>query len=290
LVGDELLYRFLEDGNILPRIKIENFLTVSLGLRPCSLMTLPAELPDAAAIGGAIDGQIFPKLRGVRSESDPRKKLRLIEALKKDMRLAYDKTVKGSEQYKSLRSWAERLSLRNVAVSVRPTVEELYIFREDDIGKRLRRLMKDRERYRAEAIAGAKPGMERARYVYPEEFKAPWLREIGEALGYPKCCVEAYAADRERGVNVETRASQQLKEAEGIGAVNPFTYFVGYFFPCSPSCGEASAKGATYHKSLGDLQPSLGEMYSKLVVENMERVRQQPEIIEKYKARAESLL
>ena len=254
------------------------------------MMTLPAELPDANAIGGAIDERVFPKLGGLRSEQDPLKKLRLIDALKKDMRLAYEENVKGSEQYKSHKCWIKQLGLRNITVSIRPTMEELYLFRGNDIGKRLSRLMKDRERYRAEARANVKPGMDKARFVYPEEFKASWLKEIGEILGYPDCCVQAYASDREEGRNVETRASQQLKEAEERGFVDPFTYSIGYFFPCSPSCGEAQAKGASYRKGLIELLPRLGELYDGSVVKNMERVRHQPEIIEQYKARAESPL
>jgi hypothetical protein len=290
LVGEVWLNKFLEDGHILPRIKIESFLLVRLGLRPCSLMTLPAELPDANAIGGAIDERVFPKLGGLRSEQDPLKKLRLIDALKKDMRLAYEENVKGSEQYKSHKFWIKQLGLRDITVSIRPTMEELYLFRENDFGKRLSRLMKERERYRAEARANVKPGMDKARFVYPEEFRASWLKEIGEILGYPDCCVQAYASDREEGKNVETRASQQLKEAEERGFVDPFTYSIGYFFPCSPSCGEARAKGASYRKGLVELLPRLGELYDGSVVKNMERVRHQPEIIEQYKARAESPL
>jgi hypothetical protein len=289
LVGEVLLNKLLEDGHVLPRIKIENFLLVSLGLRPSSLMTLPAELPDANAIGSAIDEQMIPKVRGLHSEHDPLKKLRLIDALKKEMRLAYEKNVKGSEQYKSHMFWIKQLGLRSLTVSVRPTMEELYIFRENDIGKRLSRLMKDRERYRADVIKSVKPGMDKARFVYPEEFKASWLKEIGKILGYPNCCVEAYASDREGGRNVEARASQQLKESEERGIVNSFAYSVGYFFPCSPSCGEAQARGASYHKGLVELLPSLGELYDGSVAQNMERVRHQPEIIEQYKARAENL-
>lgn len=290
MVGEVWLNKFLEDSHILPRIKIENFLLVSLGLRPCSLMTLPAELPDANAIGSAIDEQVFPKLGGLRSEQDPKKKLRLIDALKKEMRIAYEENVKGSEQYKSHKFWIKQLELRSITMSVRPTVEELYIFRDNDIGKRLSRLMKDRERYRVEARASVKPGMDKARFVYPEEFRASWLKEVGKILGYPDCCVEAYSSDRGDGRNVEARASQQLKEAEERGAVDPFTYSIGYFFPCSPSCGEAQTKGASYRKGLVELLPSLGELYDEFVAKNMERVRHQPEIIEQYKARAESLL
>jgi hypothetical protein len=290
LAGEVWLNKFLEDSNILTRIKIENFLLVKLSLRPCSLMTLPAELPNANAIGSAIDEQVLPKLGSLRSEQDPKKKLRLIDALKKEMRIVYEKNVKGSEQYKSHMFWIKQLGLRSITVGIRPTLEELYIFRENNVGKKLSLLMKDRERYRAEVIASIKPGMDKARFVYPEEFKASWLREIGNILGYPSCCVEAYASDREEGRNVEARASQQLKEAEERGVIDPFTYSIGYFFPCSPSCREAQAKGASYRKGLVELLPSLGELYDEFVVENMERVHHQPKIIEQYKARAENHL
>ena len=290
MAGEVWLNKFLEDNHILPRIKIENFLLVSLGLRPCSLMTLPAELPDANAIGSAIDEQVFPNLGGLRTEQDPKKKLRLIDALKKEMRIAYEENVKGSEQVKSHKFWIEQLELRSITMSVRPTMEELYIFRDNYIGKKLNRLMKDRERYRVEAKASVTPGMDKARFVYPEEFKSSWLKEIGKILGYPNCCVEAYSSDRGDGRNVEARASQQLKEAEEREVVDPFTYSIGYFFPCSPSCKEAQTKGASYRNSLVELLPSLGELYDEFVAKNMERVKHQPEIIEQYKARAESLL
>ena len=286
MVGEQWLSDFLNNSHILQRIKVENFLLVSLGLRPCSQMTLPAELQNAESMAKAIDEQLFPKIRSLQSEPDPRKKLMLIGALKKEMRRAYERFVKDTETYRSHLSWIERMGLRKMVVDVRPTVEELYIFKDRDIGKKLRKLMKDREKYRAEAVASARPGMERSRYVFPEEFQGSWIRDIGGILGYPACCVEAYASNREEGINVEFRASRQIEEAAKAGTVNPLTYFVGYFFPCSPNCDEALARGKRCLERLSELHPGLGEIYLKSVAENMENVRHQPEITEKYKARA----
>jgi hemerythrin superfamily protein len=286
LVGELWLSDFLNNSHILPRIKVENFLLVSLGLRPCSQMTLPAELQNAESMASAIDEKIFPKIRSIQSEPDPRKKLMLIGTLKKEMRRTYERFVKDTEICRSHLSWAEGIGLRKMVVDVRPTVEELYIFEDKDIGKKLRKLMKDREKCRANVIASARPGMERSRYVFPEEFQGSWIREIGRILGYPACCVEAYASNREDGINVEFMASQQIEEATKLGTVNPLTYFVGYFFPCSPCCDEALARGSRCRERLSELHPGLGEIYLISVAENMERVRHQPEITEKYKARA----
>ena len=286
MIGERWLSDFLNNSHILPRIKVENFLHVSLGLRPCSQMTLPAELQNAESMASAIDEKIFPKIRPIQSEPDPRKKLMLIGTLKKEMRRTYERFVKDTEIYRSHLSWVERIGLRKMVVDVRPTVEELYIFKDKDIGKKLRKLMKDREKYRANVIASARPGMERSRYVFPEEFQGSWIREIGKILGYPTCCVEAYASNREEGINIEFRASRQIEEAMKMGTLNPLTYFVGYFFPCSPNCDEALARGSRCREHLSELYPGLGEMYLKSVAENMEKVRRQPEITEKYKARA----
>ncbi len=255
-------------------------------------MILPTELQNAESIGRAIDDQIFPKFKKIRSEPDPGKRLWLIEALKKEMRRAYEINVKGSEAYRFHLSWINRIGLRKTVIGVRPTIEELYIFKNDEIGKKIKKLMKDREKYRAEVIAVAmsRPGMEESRFAFPEEYKGPWIREIGKILGYPTCCVEAFVKNRENGINVELRASQQIEGATKVGTVNPLTYFVGYFFPCSPCCDEALARGSRCRERLSELHPRLGEIYLKSVAENMERVRHQPKITEKYKARAGGLL
>jgi hypothetical protein len=287
LNGMRRLTELNEDPRLKTRIKVENFVLVHLGLRPCSQTTFPVDLPGAEEMGSTIDGMMSPKMGQIRHESDPRRRLLAIASLKKEMREAYNMVVKGSEQYEAHLEWAGALRLKTRVVDVRPTVQELYTYKERRLGGELRRLMKDREKIRRRAYTSAYPGMDRARLAYPEEFEGSWLREMGKTLGYPECCVDAYASDREGGFSVEERAARQLEEAEGMGEVNPLAYFVGYFFPCSPDCEAALFKGKECLSRLIDLDPSWGDIYSHLVAENLENVRRQPEIIAKYQARAQ---
>lgn len=290
LISIERLSDFQDDPRLNTRIKIENYLLVHLGLRSCSQMTLPAELPDADAMGSAIDERIYPKVISIRGETKPRRKLMAIEELKREMRAAYEKIVLTSEQHKAHLEWADTLGLYSRVVDVRPTVQELYLFRGSFVDTRLKRLMREREKLRARAYEHAPPYLDRAHLVYPEEFEAFWLREMGQILGYPNCCIEAYATDREESVNVEKRAAMQIKRAEQASFVDSFAYFVGYFFPCAPDCEEAISKGKKYHEHLTEFAPSLGELYASLVVENLDRVRRQPETISSYRAKAEEML
>ncbi len=287
MADDQRLSEFMEDENILTRIKVENYLLVQLELRPCSLMTLPAELPNGEVMGSSIDRIVSPKLNILREEADPKKRLSYVRALKKEMRKAYHDAVEGSNEFKSHINWIRSLGLRSRKVEVRPTVRELYIFRNKAVEKGLKKLMKERDRLRKRAYSHPSPQMDRIRFAYPEEFHGAWLKEMGATLGYPSCCVDAYASERESGVNVEERASRQIEDLEKAGKVDPFVYFVGYFFPCAPDCSAASALGREYREHLRGLHPSLEGVYASMVAENLERVRRQPEVIATYRAHAE---
>jgi len=275
------------DSRLLTRVKTENYLLVHLGLRPCSQTTMPVDLPGSQEMGSTIDGMISPKMGQIRQKHDPRRRLAAIASLKKEMRAAYNQVVKASEQYRAHLDWAAALRLRTRVVDVRPTIQEIYVFKERRLSGELKRLMKEREKIRKKAYARASPGMDRVRLAYPEEFEGSWLRDLGEILGYPECCVDAYASDREGGLNVEERAATQLEESLRAGEVDPMAYYVGYFFPCTPDCEAALFKGKEGLSRLADLDPSWGNLYSTIVVENMENIRRQPEIIARYRARAQ---
>jgi len=251
-------------------------------------MNLPAELPLGNSLGRKIDEQILPKLGKVQSETDPSKRLAAIAALKRDMRDAFKTIVLSSDHQKAHLSWAKKLELHSRLVSVRPTVSEFYLYNNRNIGNRLKRLMRARERLRAKTYKIATPAMDRVRFAYPEEFEGSWLKEMGKTLGYPDCCVDAYASDRKEGVNVEKRASQQIEKIEQHAEIEPLTYFIGYFFPCSPNCKEALFKGKEFHDRLSMVSSKLGNLYSHLVEENYRRVSHQPEIIAEYRKRANS--
>ena len=238
-------------------------------------------------MGSTIDGMISPKMGQIRQKHDPRRRLVAIASLKKEMRTAYNRVVKASEQYRAHLDWAAALRLRTRVVDVRPTVQELYVFKERRLGGELKRLMRDREKIRKRAYAKASPEMDPIQLAYAEEFDGSWLQEMGEILGYPRCCVDAYASDRERGLNVEARAARQLEETMVAGEADPLAYFVGYFFPCSPSCDEALFKGKECLSRLTDLDPSFGVIFSSLVAGNMENVLRQPEVIARYQVKTQ---
>lgn len=289
-MGSQWLSGFLGDLRLKSNIKIENYLLIHLGLRPCSQTTLPAELPGGEAMGSTIDGMVYPKMARIRRETKPRRRLAVIDALKREMRAAYERIVVTSEQYQAHLEWADELSLCSRVVDVRPTVQELYLFKERGVDTKLKRLMREREKLRARAYERASPDLDRSHLAYPEEFEGSWIREMGKVLGYPDCCVEAYASDREEGVNVEERAAMQIKLAEQGGVVDSYAYFVGHFFPCAPDCERAISRGREYHEHLSELAPSPGELYSSLMVENLDRARRLPEIISSYRAMAEEKL
>jgi hypothetical protein len=286
-VDARLLSRFLRDPMLLTRVKIENYLLIDLGVRPCSQTTLPAELPNSQAMGSAIERIMSPRMGLLQRETDPRRRMAAIKALRKAMSDAYDKVVEGSEECRSHISWAKSFRLRNKVVEVRPTIRELYLFRDKETERMLDKLMKERQRLKERAYARASPETEKIHLAYPEEFEGSWLREMGRTLGYPDCCVKAYASNRERGINVEKRAARQIEDMGQHDGVDPFSYFVGYFFPCTPNCEEASSLGRESQRLLSDLDNSLGELYKTLVAENLERVKHQPELLAKHRARAE---
>lgn len=229
-------------------------------------------------------------MRHLSSIGDPEKRLKTIEALKNEMRKAYRDVVEASQQYRGHLEWARKLGLRTLQFEVRPTVRELYLFRDKALEKRLENLIRERVRIREETLSHPPKGLGRAHLVYPEEFKGGWVSEMGELYGYPKCCVERYASDRENNISVEERAARQLKEAEEKGEAESLAYFVSYFFPCHPRCPSAISTGKRYLEELQKVDPRLGEIYTSILRENLDLVRRQPEIIARHRAMAEEAM
>lgn len=275
----------MSDARLLTRIKIENFILVDRGLRQCSQLTVPAELQGGEDLGEGIDTRILPLMDQLRRLEDPRQRLKAIESIKKEMRAAFKETIEASDQHRALIEWSNKMRLRSMSFEVRPTVRELYLFKDKGLEKRLKRLMKERENFRRLALRRPSPDLGKVRVAYPEEFEGGWLREMGGILGYPRCCVDRYAQDRERGISVEERAAQQLDEAKKHGEMDPLAYFVGFFFPCSPRCEAALSKGREISNHLYEISSSLGDLYKQVVRENADRVSHQPEIIAAYRAK-----
>ena len=277
------LRELLHDPLVSPRVAVENLMLVSLGLRPCSQTTLPAELPTGASMGEAIDTRFKPRLEKLRAMQDQKARIREIGEIRKGMATAFDDLVEGSAEYKSLSRWVKKLDLRVNQVEVRPTVHEFYLYKEKETLKELQRLMQERGKLRVEAVKKPDPSRGQLQFAYPEEFNGAWIRRMGRLLGYPDCCVDRYAMDREQGVNAEARAAAQLKEL--TTDPDPHAYLSSYFFPCSPTCVKAVEKGELYHRKLSEVLPEAGEAYEVIIVENLDRVRRQPEIINEYLSR-----
>jgi hypothetical protein len=283
-LDEEEIEVFLGDQRLRIGVKLEDYLLIHLGARPCSQITLPAELPSGGEMGKAIDERVYPRLLRLRSmRGDDRR--RAIEGVKKTMRRAYKEVVEASEEYKAHMKWAERLGLRWMIHEVRPTVRELYLYRDGETGRRLRRLMKRRSRLRKRALK--MPQALGIYFAYPEEMEGEWVKEMGMLLGYPMCCVERYSKERGGGIDLELRARRQLEEAR---EVNPMAYYVSYFFPCSPSCSEAAARGWECYRLLRELHPRLGELYRGRMEENIRLIRRLPSLVEGYRAEAERRL
>jgi hypothetical protein len=277
------LQELLEEKRIPARIAVENLALVALSLRSCSQTTIPAELPSGSSIGEIIDSRLKPRMDRLRGIQDQRAKLREISEIRKGMSSAFDELVKGSEEYRCLSSWAKRLGLKVDQVEVRPTVHEFYLYRDKETLSELQRLMQERGKLRVASIKKPDPSKGQIQFAYPEEFNGGWIKRMGRLLGYPDCCVDRYASDREQGMNTEVRAAKQLIELQT--APDPHVYLASYFFPCSPTCENARQKGELYHRKLSETLPQAGEVYASIIAENMNRVRRQPEIIGDYLSR-----
>lgn len=278
--------KFLDDllktELILPRVKIENYLLPSLGLRPSSQTTLPAEMPGGAEMGVSIDELMAPHVIKIKNIVDPKLKLNAIASVKIRMADAFEDVVEASEQFIALYDWSSKLGLHVNQVPVRPTVHEMYLYKKKSSKRILTKLIKDREKLRVNAIR--RPRMDRGglQFAYPEEFNPGWLKRMGRLLGYPCCCYQAYARDRSSGVNVETRAAAQLREALKLGEVDYHSYLTSFFFPCKPDCEKALVSGYKWHDKLKEIDSRLDVAFGEMMVVNRERVLRQPEIIERF--------
>lgn len=277
------LDQLLKEKEILRRVKVESYILPYLGLRPVSQITIPAEFPRGPDMGRKIDEGARHLLVKLQSIREPRGKAAAIQALKKFLENSFEETVEESENYKAHYRWADELKLRTNQFEVRPTVHEIYLFKDRSRGRELNLLMKERERLRRRVRRKPDPQMGEVRFAYPEEFDEKWILRMGELLGYPECCSKRYARDRVNGINVEVRAANQLLSSLKEDApVDPHVYLLGYFFPCDPSCENALNLGKTWEDKLIELDPRVGSLYDEVLKENLKRVQEQPELIQRY--------
>ncbi len=283
-MDQSILAALIDEKNIAPKAKLEAFLASSMKLRPASQITIPAELPSGLEMGRQIDANVQPHMMQLQQIQDMRARVVAVQALKKLLEKNFETVVEDSDEYKAYYDWAKRLELRTNQIKVRPTVHEIYFFSDRNTGRVIHKLMSEREKIRRKVQRKPGDNVDSIHFAYPEEFEPKWLLGLGDVFGYPDCCVKQYAEDRGNGVNVETRASQQLLEAVKEGQVDTHAYFTGYFFPCSPRCEKALKKGHEWHDAFKALNEQLGDLYEQDIYVNTELVLRQPELIQQYLA------
>ncbi|MFO7941592.1 MAG: DUF483 domain-containing protein [Bacillota bacterium] len=284
-IDERTLDAFLADARIADRVKIEDYLAVAQGARPTGSLMVPAELPSGDAIRGEIDEVYAKKFysgggrRGLlgfieRTRLNIRRLITTPLAFRAELiRSSFDEVVANHEEYVAHREWAERLGMSSYQKSLRPSLDDLFVPGSDEALERVSRVMGMRDKIREEA----QQHREMSPVFLPEEMSSIFLDAMGVMLGYPTCCVNAYIADTEKGLDAGARASEQLAEFEG--AVDPAAYFAAYFYPCRPDCPEALATGRNIRSAVGDLRAGLDEMAELGQRENMEFVLEYREIV-----------
>jgi len=285
----------LQEKNLRPQAVLENYLSVAMNLRECSLITIPAEFPDADAIARAIDLACVHDCRRIISETNIGKRAKLIQEFKNKLRKVCREKTGNSPSYMSHVAWVSRLGLQVFEVEVRPTIWELFFCNDMDARRRLEELSTVRASFREKFLRDAHEPLPRSVLAYPEEYLPDYVLRIGELLGYPKCCSEEYVQGRRKGnVLAEERASRQIKvgRAESVQP-EPFVYFVKDFIPCTPTCSNAAAIGRRLYEEFSRFDNKLGEFYTQCLKANLASIESCAERIEahkeKMKAQAQQL-
>jgi hypothetical protein len=283
----ELSEELLDEVLLTDHVKTECYLTAAIGVRSCALVTIPAELPDGAELGRKIDMLCSEDLRKVTEASAEQKPL-LIPGLRSKIQESFRRVVLSSASHKAYMNWAKKLSLQTLDVEVRPSIHELYLFKNPAVEKQLGKLTALRASARKQALSKGFVGT-RTNLAYAEELSADYLYSAGKLLGYPSCCVKAYADDRlGGGVNAETRASTQLRQmGEKERQSSVYAYLVRNFFPCHPQCQSAIKMGRGAFQRLTDVSPKLGAIYFECMRRNAETVMEYPELAQQYKQKME---
>jgi len=275
----------LEEKNLLPQMLLEDYLSVALGVRKCSLTTIPAEFPDGKDIARRIDLACISDYHKLALERDVKKKAKLIQKFKNTLREAYQVTVERSPSFRCHANWTNRLALRVFEVEVRPTVRELFFHMGEDTKTRLQELYAIRASFRDKFLRDLREQPPRSAFAYPEEYSSDYVLGMGELLGYPRCCIEAYLRGRTMGnVLAEERASKQIQVLRAQG-LEPelYAFFAKDFIPCTATCGNAAATGRKFLGAFEQFDIRLCQPYMQSLKTNLANVEFYVQRIESHK-------
>lgn len=280
--------------------KVCNFLAVALRLRKMGLTYLPAEMPGGSRMGEQIDRYYLEHQRkpaqgvlsrlGFGRRGEAARKEAELRAKRRTLEEAYHSVVPASAAYVAHLAWLDRLGLNQLQVKRRPTLREMFIYTDRDDRQRLIDLEDEAKRNRVTPTTGGAGDREQAliEYVYTTEYNRDYLRGLGALLGYPECCTERYAEDRLKGQNVEQRASEQIREMQEAGrSVDVHAYFVKDFFPCTPECPEAIARGNEFEAAFAMLGDEVSDLYVGALHESFALVQNYPLLIMAHRRRLE---
>jgi hypothetical protein len=290
----ELLKEFMNEEVIPLRAKFDDYLAVALDIRRASQFISPAELPDASILGATIDDRFTKKMAGRKLPGESlgqfmkgkmgkfwrRSRMQEIRYRLAAIREIYKDVVENAHSYQTYIKWASKLGLSYKELESRPTIREIYLFKDPKVAEELDELQELRKDIRWEKMrtaGGAQPAYTKA---FPEEMNPAYLKKLGRILGFPICCIERYTFDRESAVlTPEQRAANQLSDLEGSEEYDLYAYFTKDFFPCQPDCETARDLGKAMYDRLLEIDPEIAERYAKHLENNVALVRQYPEII-----------
>lgn len=279
ILNENQITRFIAEENIELKIKLEVFLSPYLDLRRCSQLTIPSDFKDSIELGKQIDEKVQPQIMKLQQITDPRIKGLGIQAIHKVLEKNFVEIVEDSDSYSIHEKWADRFNLKSSQAKMRPTLHELYYFKDRKTRKEVIRIIKDRAIIRKKNINDPEAKKNNIKYAFPEEFDGKWLTRLGTLLGYPECCVKHYANGRKNEINVEARATQQLLDSLKEGEVDSHVYYIGNFLPHSPSCPKAIELGYMWEEKIGEFNEELGKLYSQTLIRNAELILRQPELV-----------
>jgi hypothetical protein len=298
----DVLKQFLKEPVIPMACKFGDYLPVLLDVRQVSQIVVPAELPDAAVLGATIDNRFRSTIDGTGTSQESlvqqlkRKASRLGRKdkaketrMKSDLlRELYTEVVENSVSYKVYMEWIEKLGLEKKILESRPTIREVYIFKDISLAVELEELQDMRKDIRWDFLRAHDRSVPPTFWAFPEELSPAFLRKLGDLLGYPACCIDRYIFDRSSGIlSPEVRAANQIIHAESPEEVDKFAYFTKDFFPCQPDCERAAEIGRNMYERVKRLDADLGELYLEYLSDNVNLIRQYPEIIEEKARRLE---
>ncbi len=293
-VTTKMVTQMLNDDNLQQQTKLEDYLAVAVEARPVSMLLVPADFPDAEGIKGRIDHGFRARYYHGRSHEGITAFLDTIRygAMRAFMnplkykasllREAFEDNVFSHSNYKSHRRWAKRLGLETYETQVRPSLDEMYLA--SDPGKigEIAAFQQRREEIRREVVQQRRQQGDMQFVLLPEEQSSEYLSGLGNLLGYPQCCIDAYIDDVEGGIDSALRASNQLselKDSQQEGENAPVeAYFASTFFPCTPACEQARTTGRQIASRLAEVDERLQDHANRAFRANMDFVRKYPQI------------